>query len=79
MTRATYATWLEGTTAIENGDELTVRVRNVFAVDWLDNRLRSVIERTVNERAGRPMKVSFMVDEHDAGASPAIQGESYAA
>jgi hypothetical protein len=78
MTRATFSTWLEGTTAIETRDELTVHVRNLFAVDWLDNRLRPMIQRTVDDRAGRSMSVRFVVDGQDAGVSPALQEEGHA-
>ncbi len=59
MTRATYNSWLAGTTADLNGDELVVHVRNHYAVDWLSGRLHDLITRTVTGVAGRPIIVRY--------------------
>lgn len=61
MTRATFTTWLQGTTAALDGDTLTVHVRNVHAIDWLENRLHDLIQRTVNALAGRPLTIHYEV------------------
>ncbi len=59
-TRATFDTWLRGSRAIACEDEaLTVYVRHAYAVDWLENRLRPVIERTLQRLAGPSARVSF--------------------
>lgn len=63
MTRATFATWLAGTTATLKGDELVVHVRSTHAVDWLENRLHTLIVRTVTNIAGRPLTVHYRVPE----------------
>jgi DNA-binding PadR family transcriptional regulator len=59
MPKATFDTWLKGTTAALNGDTLTVLVGNPFAQDWLERRLRSKIERAVAGIAGRPLEITF--------------------
>ncbi len=53
MTRATFDTWLRGSQVVEAGDGcLTIAVRHAYAVDWLQNRLLPVIQRTVARHAG---------------------------
>ncbi len=60
MTRATFDTWLRGSRVIEhNGDRFTVYVRHAYAVDWLQNRLLPVIQRTLRRRAGSGAEVVF--------------------
>jgi chromosomal replication initiator protein len=60
MTRATFDTWLRGSRVIACKDgALTVYVRHAYAVDWLQNRLLSVIRRTLARRAGSEMEVMF--------------------
>jgi hypothetical protein len=59
MPRATFETWLKSTTAQVDGDTLTVIAGNPYAQDWLDNRLRNPIERTVAGLAGRPLTIVF--------------------
>ena len=52
MTRATYDAWLSGSHVIaaDNGT-WTVQLANQAAVEWVDNRLRPVIERTMTRHA----------------------------
>lgn len=47
MTKPTFDTWLKDTTARREGARIVVGVANEQAKDWLDARLRPVIERTV--------------------------------
>ena len=62
MTRATFDTWLRGSKVVEAGDGcLTVAVRHAHAVDWLQNRLLSVIERTVARHTDGRVKITFVV------------------
>ncbi len=60
MTRATFDTWLRGSRVIsfENGT-FVVYVQHAFAVDWLQNRLLRVIERTLRRHAGPEARVTF--------------------
>jgi chromosomal replication initiator protein len=60
MTRATFDTWLRGSQVIGFEDNLfTVYVRHAYAVDWLQNRLLPVIQRTLQRRAGSEARVVF--------------------
>jgi chromosomal replication initiator protein len=60
MTRATFDTWLRGSQVVDFRDNhFTVYVRHAYAVDWLQNRLLSVIERTLRRRAGSGARVVF--------------------
>ena len=61
MTRATFDTWLRGSKVVEASDGcLTVAVRHAHAVDWLQNRLLSVIERTVARHADDEVRITFV-------------------
>jgi hypothetical protein len=63
MTRETFSTWLKDTTAmLYQDDEIVVEARNVYAKDWLENRLISIIARTVSEEVGKPTSVRFVLD-----------------
>lgn len=60
MTRATFDTWLRGSRVIAHEDNrFTVHVRHAYAVDWLQNRLLPVIQRTLRRRAGPDAQVVF--------------------
>jgi len=61
MTRATFDTWLRGSQVV--GAEVgsfTVRVRHAYAVDWLQNRLLLVIQRTVARHTGSDTRITFV-------------------
>jgi len=63
MTRDLFATWLQDSQAVEAGeDRLIIAVRHAHAVDWLQNRLQSLIQRTVARHAGRDLKVDFIAE-----------------
>jgi hypothetical protein len=62
MTRATFDTWLRGSKVIEAGDGcLIVAVQHAHAVDWLQNRLLPLIERTVARHTDGEIKITFVV------------------
>jgi DnaA N-terminal domain/IclR helix-turn-helix domain len=61
MTRATFDTWLRGSQVVEADDGcLTIAVRHASAVDWLQNRLLPVIQRTVAKHAGGDVQIKFV-------------------
>ena len=61
MTRATFDTWLRGSQVVEAGEgHLTIAVRHAYAVDWLQNRLMPVIQRTVARHAGGKITITFV-------------------
>lgn len=60
MTRGTFNTWLRGSRVIAHDDNtLTVHVRHAYAVDWLQNRLLPIVERTLRRHAGPDAEVEF--------------------
>lgn len=61
MTRATFDTWLRGSRVVEATEGcLIVAVRHAYAVDWLQNRLMPVIQRTVARHARGDVKITFV-------------------
>ena len=62
MTKATFNTWLKGARLIAYEDnEYVIGVRNDYAKDWLENRLRDTILRTLSAIAGQKATVRFVV------------------
>jgi len=70
MTKATYHTWVAPTQALEweNGN-FVIGVPSSFVQDWLENRLKTTIERTLVGIVDQPVRVSFLVTE-SAGPGP---------
>jgi hypothetical protein len=62
MTKATFETWIKRTQVLgcEDGT-YTIGVQNGFARDWLEQRLRSMIEHTLASIVGQPVAVEFQV------------------
>lgn len=61
MTRATFTSWFAGTTAAETGDGLIIRLRNESALAWVQSRLHVLVQRAVDDAAGRPLPVRYAV------------------
>lgn len=75
MPKTTFDTWVRGTAllAYEDGT-FVLGVNNAYAKDWLDNRLRSTIKRTLGGIAGRSVEVRFVVwpgNGHGKSSAPA--------
>jgi chromosomal replication initiator protein len=69
MTRDTFNTWLKPTRCLELvNDTLTIAVDDHYRQEWLENRLRSTIQRTVDALANRQLSIEFVVHP------PAAQG-----
>ena len=62
LTGATYNTWLGRTSllAYEDGTFI-IGVHNGYAKDWLENRLLSMVKRTLTGIIGRSVEVRFVV------------------
>ncbi len=60
MSRATYRSHLDGSTAALDGDELTISAR-ALSIDQLSGRLNALIRRTVETLAGRPLIIRYEV------------------
>jgi chromosomal replication initiator protein len=63
MAQSTFDTWLKDTQCLgrENGDTLLVGVKNGYAVEWLENRLHPLIQKTLTRIAGEDLDVRFVV------------------
>lgn len=71
MTKATFNTWLKDAKliAFEN-NEYVIGVRNDYAKDWLENRLRDTILRTLATIAGSKVLLRFVVWSDELIAPP---------
>jgi chromosomal replication initiator protein len=78
MTKATFNTWLKDARLLanENG-EYVIGVRNDYAKDWLDNRLKETINRTLSAIVGEQIAARFVVwsDEIISAAPPVLKSE----
>jgi chromosomal replication initiator protein len=71
MTKATFNTWLKGARLLAcEGSEYVIGVRNDYAKDWLENRLRDTIARTLSAITGQPSGVRFVVWSDELIARP---------
>ncbi len=73
MAPSAYHTWLVGTRCLHEDDgSLVVATESKYARDWLQTRLRSLVQRTLSSLAGRALDVRFEVRERPtlSAASP---------
>jgi hypothetical protein len=62
MPRASFDTWVRGSKAVRfHGNVLSIGVRNAYARDWLESRIRSTAERLVVGILARSVSVVFVV------------------
>lgn len=62
MTEKTFNTWLKGTTATQDDGVITVQVKNHYATQWLESRLKQTVDRAVESVVGHNRtKVYFEV------------------
>lgn len=62
LTPSAYNTWLRSTTAVAWDDErIVIATANPYARDWLDNRLKSVVARTVRSIHGHQGEIVMVV------------------
>jgi len=75
MARATFDTWLRDTHCIgvENQDTLIVGVKNGYAIEWLENRLYTVIQRTLQRITEKELQVRFVVWDAKRGQEQAVE------
>ena len=72
MTRATFDTWLRAThcIGIENGNTLVISVKNGYAIEWLENRLYTMIQRTLHRLTDKEMHARFVVWDTKRNSEP---------
>ncbi len=74
VSRANYATWLEGTEGLRLVDDtLTVGTKSEFVTEWLQKRLLPSILHTVTGLVGREIDVRFEPLRAEDDRQPALQ------
>ncbi len=67
MPKATFDTWVKKTQAVSYEDGIfVIGVPDASARDWLEDRLLTMIERTLAGIIGHPVEVEFAVQEESA-------------
>jgi chromosomal replication initiator protein len=62
MTKATFDTWVKNTSVVSAEDgTYVIAVQNGFAKDWLENRLLTIIKRTLIGIVGHAVEIKFVV------------------
>ena len=73
MPRAKFETWIRDAELLSYEDgEFVIGVKNAFARDWLDDRLRPTIKQVLGGIAGRTVDVRFVVWQQRAPVSASI-------
>ncbi|MDY6908133.1 MAG: chromosomal replication initiator protein DnaA [Chloroflexota bacterium] len=63
LTRANYETWLKDTTGLRLEDnQFTIGVPSPFAAEWLEQRLNSLVRKTLIGITGKDLEVLFQVN-----------------
>lgn len=71
MPAATYDTWVRDTVVLAYEDgEFIIGMPNAYARDWLENRLRNTIKRTLSSLMQRAIQVQFRVYTRTAQDAP---------
>ncbi len=71
LTKATFDTWLKNTRVISSEDgTFVIGVRNGYAKDWLENRLLTLVKRTLTRVANHAVDIKFTVY---SASSPSAQ------
>lgn len=79
LTRTNYDTWLKDTIGLKyHGDQFVVGVPSPFAVEWLEKRLSSLIEKTIIGITGAEVNVRFQIQEQSTRAKFKGNGKSSA-
>ena len=72
MPKTTFDTWVRGTSLLTHEDDAyVVSVNNAYAKDWLENRLRGTVRRTLSGIIGRSADVRFVVAGNGSGKNGA--------
>lgn len=62
MPSATYDTWMRDTRVVAYEDgEFIIGIPNAYVRDWLENRLRTKIKKTLSALLGRSVQINFRV------------------
>jgi chromosomal replication initiator protein len=74
MTKATYDTWISNTFPIAHEDgTFIIGVHNTYAKEWLENRLLTIIKRTLIGLMNRTVEVKFVVRSKQRESWPSTE------
>ena len=73
VTRPNFDTWLKDTVGISYQDDLfVIGAPNAFVAEWLENRLLSLVKKTLASVTGRKVHVQFFIQTpHESDMQPA--------
>ncbi|NOQ43574.1 MAG: chromosomal replication initiator protein DnaA, partial [Dehalococcoidia bacterium] len=79
VNRTNFDTWLKDTVGLSyEGDKFVVGVPSPFAVEWLEKRLISLIEKTLIGVIGDRVNICFQIQEQGTRSKPRGNGKSSA-
>jgi chromosomal replication initiator protein len=71
ISRTNYDTWLRDTTGLSfDGDKFIVGVSSPFAIDYLEQRLASIIQKTLVRITGKELELVFQIQQQDIASQP---------
>ena len=71
ISRTNYDTWLRDTTGLSfDGDKFTIGVSSPFAIDYLEQRLASIIQKTLIRITGNELELVFQIQQQDTSPKP---------
>ena len=74
VSEANYQTWLADTEGVRlDGSTLIIGTRSEFVTEWLQQRLRPLMVRTLTDIADRPLEVAFEPLQAPADDTPLLQ------
>ena len=80
VARKEFDTWLKTSAIVDFTDgTIVVAMPNTFAVEWVENRVKPVVERTLSELVGYSLKARFVVRQGTGYFVPAPALERAAA
>ena len=77
INRTNYDTWLRDTVGLSyNGEQFVVGVSSPFSIDYLEQRLSSLINKTLIGIIGKEVGVTFQIQQQETRSRPRSQGKS---
>ena len=71
INRTNYDTWLRDTTGLSyDGDKFIIGVSSPFAIDYLEQRLASIIQKTLIRITGKELELTFQIQQQDTSSKP---------
>jgi len=80
MSKASYDTWVRDTQVVrydEDNGIFTIGVKNAYACDWLDSRLKRIMESKLAGMLARQVEVNFKVWSAPSAEKEVIREQAY--